>query len=475
MRRRNGDGMFWVAVALAMTGGLALRIFGADGPLWLDELVSVDFVTGANGPNGILTAHDNNHVLNTLWLAMVGPQAPVMLQRALAIALSVAAIPLAGLLLRPRGTAAAIAGTVVFALAVPFVVYGSEARGYAGLLICTLAMILAADRHLATDPPGARWWAAAATGFGVAFQPLMALACVSVSGAVFLVHLRRSRSFDAALSRSIRFLAPSIVVGMALVALAAWQIHRTGLAFGGVKTFTVENFVSGYAGMLTAVLGLPAGVPSLLPLALIAVVLAVVALRPATDRDLPLVLTGVVVVPALLFLARPPNTEMVRYHMVAGIVAAVGLALALSVAARAGTAGRLFGAVVAAVWIAGQSMQVAGFLSLGRAPVQPLVAEAAAGLAEPIVIGSRRPLLAVYYVRALARETGRRFILADRVDCVRPPDLLLDWVNDRPTSDVQQGDEAPCGAVYDLVGDTRPFWLSGMEFGVYRLRTEPAK
>ncbi len=110
-------------------------------------------MTGANGPQGVFTVHDNNHFLNTLWLAAVGADAPQRLQRALAIALGVAAIPLSALLLMPRGRLAGIAAAAVVALSTPMVVYGSEARGYAGMITATLVLMIAADRHVDRGRP----------------------------------------------------------------------------------------------------------------------------------------------------------------------------------------------------------------------------------------------------------------------------------------------------------------------------------
>jgi len=48
---------------------------------------SVRYVRAAGGPVGIFTRinHDNNHHLNSLWLYLVGPAAPPLLARALAI------------------------------------------------------------------------------------------------------------------------------------------------------------------------------------------------------------------------------------------------------------------------------------------------------------------------------------------------------------------------------------------------------
>src|ERR1700710_2786551 len=90
----------WIAVAAITLCGLALRIAAAQGALWLDEAWSAVSAHDVGTPLGVFLKinHDNNHHLNTLWLQLVGLDAPPMLQRGLSIATGTAAIWVAGLI-----------------------------------------------------------------------------------------------------------------------------------------------------------------------------------------------------------------------------------------------------------------------------------------------------------------------------------------------------------------------------------------
>ncbi len=459
----------WAAVAAFAVIAFALRWTGAAGPLWLDELVSLDFVTGANGPHGVFTVHDNNHVLNTLWLQLVGVDADPRLQRGLAIALGVASVPLAALLMMPRGRLAAIAAAAMVAFSTPLVVYGSEARGYAGMIAATLVLMIAADRHLAGGVTGLRWLAAAATAIGLAFQPLMAIACVGVGLAILLAEWRHGPSFGAAVSRSLAFLSPSIGAGAILVAIVGWAAGRTGVAFGGLVGFSIENFATGYAKLVGASFGLPETLVLAGPvLALVA--LAVAALRPATRFDVPLLVGGILLGPLAFLLIAPPNAEMARYHLGAGLAASLAMILAGRTLWLAGNAGKLAAVVLAAAWFGATIAADSVFLTTGRGAALTLVTEAAGGLPAPVRVASRRPLLTIYTLRAASREGAPAFVQVDATptDCASPPDLVFDWIGDRPAVAELAGPDAPCGATYRLAGITKAFWLSGMDMALWR-------
>lgn len=460
----------WLAVAAFALIAFALRWSGAGGPLWLDELVSVDFVTGQNGPKGVLTVHDNNHFLNTLWLAFVGADAPARLQRALAIALGVAAVPLAALLMMPRGRLAALAAAAMVAFATPLVVYGSEARGYAGLVVCALTLMIAADRHLNGGPASLRWIAAAATAIGLAFQPLMAITCVGVGFAVFLTEWRQTRAFPKAVARSLAFLTPSIAVGALLVAIVGQAARETGVAFGGVVPFTVANFLTGYSKLVGSCLGLPDAVHAAAPVVALAAIALAMA-RPASTSDGPLIAGAVLLGPLAFLMISPLNAEMARYHLGAGLGAILALVLAGRTLWLLGVAGKTVAVLIAAAWFGATVVADADFLAKGRGSPQALLVEASRGLPDPVTVQSNRPLLAVYYLRAVTRATGTQFQPVDTGGpCGKAPDVVFDWTGDRPALPELVGGDTLCGASYDLLGQTKAFWLSGMDFAVWRRR-----
>jgi hypothetical protein len=125
---------------------MALRLAAARGELWLDEIMSLNSVQGAGGLIDILSLyHDNNHVLMSCWLWLVSAsESPIILR-----ALSLASGLLSGLLLltwpqAPRMSPRVAAIQRLFLLAIwavsyPLVLYDSEARGYAQMVVGGLA------------------------------------------------------------------------------------------------------------------------------------------------------------------------------------------------------------------------------------------------------------------------------------------------------------------------------------------------
>src|SRR5690349_4887510 len=94
MQGGRADRRYWWLLGAIVLLGLALRIAGAQGALWLDEAWSAKQAHDAGTPIAVFLNinHDNNHHLNSLWLLLVGFDAPPPLARALSIATGTAAI-----------------------------------------------------------------------------------------------------------------------------------------------------------------------------------------------------------------------------------------------------------------------------------------------------------------------------------------------------------------------------------------------
>ena len=91
--------------------------------------------------------NDNNHLLNSLWLWFVGPNAPIVLIRLESIIVGTLTVPVAAKFCGRSGPAAALTGAALAAGATIFVQYGSEARGYAGLLLMIFVAAEALENH----------------------------------------------------------------------------------------------------------------------------------------------------------------------------------------------------------------------------------------------------------------------------------------------------------------------------------------
>jgi hypothetical protein len=129
-----------VALCFAYLLSWALIVAAAVGDLWLDEIWSIEIVRAASGPMEIFTRfhHDNNHVLNTLFLWLVGAQNTLFLYRLFAVVSGMVALLLVGYLARDWGFAEALLGVVLTGTSYPLVLYFSEARGYAPAIMFAL-------------------------------------------------------------------------------------------------------------------------------------------------------------------------------------------------------------------------------------------------------------------------------------------------------------------------------------------------
>ena len=72
-----------LVVCGALLAGVTLRCSATAGELWLDELWSLLKVSQLANPVEILTTvkHDNNHILNSLWMWLCGPVQGAILYR----------------------------------------------------------------------------------------------------------------------------------------------------------------------------------------------------------------------------------------------------------------------------------------------------------------------------------------------------------------------------------------------------------
>jgi len=219
----------WIAIAGIALAGLVLRCLAARGGLWLDEAWSAIFAQEVATPAGVLFQinHDNNHHLNTLWLQLVGPDAPPMLQRALSIVSGTATIVVAAQIAGRRGPAPAILAAVAFCLAPFLLTYGAEARGYAPMLFAWVCTIGVADRWLA-DPAQAKPSTALAIAalVGCLAQATMVFGLAILALWVAVERVRRA-GWRRGLIDTVTLFAPAAVVTVALVALA-WAAATTG-------------------------------------------------------------------------------------------------------------------------------------------------------------------------------------------------------------------------------------------------------
>jgi hypothetical protein len=138
--------VIWLYAAILI--GLALRIVGIRGDLWLDEIWSLNLVQDISFWGQIFTNldSDNNHPLNSLQLYLVGADASDWHYRLVPLLYSLFTLQFVYMILRDGlfGQISKQAQALVlsvFSLSFFLVLYGTEARGYSGLIMAIVASI----------------------------------------------------------------------------------------------------------------------------------------------------------------------------------------------------------------------------------------------------------------------------------------------------------------------------------------------
>jgi hypothetical protein len=143
----SGAGIFsrlllWSAFSL-------LIVAAARGDLWLDEVWSLGFALDSASVSDLFCRfkHDNNHVLNTLYLYLVRHADDFMVFRTLSVLSGIASLWLltwiAG---RERRKTEAMLVLIMAGSSYPLLLYFSEARGYAPAILMSLAAYIAINR-----------------------------------------------------------------------------------------------------------------------------------------------------------------------------------------------------------------------------------------------------------------------------------------------------------------------------------------
>jgi len=139
------DGSWLVPVLLLgiVLLGATIRVRGALNDLWMDEIWSVELARTLASPGDVFIAlhNENNHYLNTIWIALIGPTENSLWYRLPAILAGIGATLIAAMLGARRGRPEMLFSAGLTAWSYPLVLYSSEARGYSLAVLCGLAAL----------------------------------------------------------------------------------------------------------------------------------------------------------------------------------------------------------------------------------------------------------------------------------------------------------------------------------------------
>lgn len=317
----------WVVAMLV--GAAVLRLTAAaNGGLWLDEAWSATFAFEVGTPAGIWfnIGHDNNHHWNTLWLQLTGLGAPPVVSRLLSVATGVAAVPLAAAIAARWGRPQAMIAAALFAFSPILVTYGSEARGYAPMVLALLVTIRLTQRMIAGEDDGAAPGRIAASLFiGLFAQLTLVFALPALAGWHLVARAMAGSWREAAVTTARRF-APAVLASIAVIAFVFASAHaRGGFTFGEYTRFSLGHFATALdqlAAYTLGLAGLPAGIGAATAIVLLLIALVVERLR----GPMPFIVLATLAFPATVALLRLGNSQFPRYYLLAAVALLLTLA-----------------------------------------------------------------------------------------------------------------------------------------------------
>ncbi len=463
------DRRVWIAVAALTVAGFLLRLACAHGDLWLDEIWSVNHIRNLANAGDILwrLPSTNNHILNSLWLWIVGPNAPVVLIRLESIIVGALTVPVAALLCGRSGPVGAITGAALAAGATIFVQYGSEARGYAGLLLMIFVAAEALECFLEKPSTAARFGFAGAVALGALFHLTMLPAAATLTAATLLRSKFRGRSFAEVL---VNGLDPALmgIIGAApaLALLAASILNTHRIETGALTPFSVTALTQSLTSLYAATLGLPFDLP--LPFALLLCLgLTGLAVLLLTPERLVLPLATLLLPAAFAALTRAPNVQYPRFYL----IAVLGLVLLVSDVTQEFWRQRRWAALfgLSGFLLVGNAIHLEKLFVFGRGNIRPLVARMEHDGAT--TFGTNMPL-ETWISLHFYDSRGALTLVQSQDWCARPPNWYV--LTDRP------GEKLPdafgpggCGGPYRLVMVVERAPLSGLGYALYRAPHPP--
>lgn len=312
------------AIAGLCIVGLALRVWYAHAPLWVDEIWSLKDLLPIRHFWQILwdISQDNNHYLYSLYLYFAYPVSHNEIWlRAPSIAAGVASIPLLAQL-SGRDRAAALAAAAMATVSAFMITYSAQARGYALAVFFWIVAYRQLEKMLDGADAGARWRFALAIGVAT-FCHLATFVVAFLFGLAALVELfRRQRHLLQAIGVCLQLFWPTLVCLVPIfLCLIAGYVEVGGFIVNYVRPYSPVLAYAGFSQMIVATLEgamTPLLIVAAIPLLAIGggVVLRERAISSFRRISYALMLFGL---PALVFATRVPNSHIPRYYSISAV------------------------------------------------------------------------------------------------------------------------------------------------------------
>ena len=459
--------------------GAALRLLATRTDFWLDEIWSWKIATRViHSPLQALTRpeaqSDNNHPLNTVFMYLIGPDAPFPVYRLLAVISGIGAIVLAARIMGRHSRVSGVVAAMLLAFSYPLIVYSSEARGYAPMVFFALLAFDTMDRYLQRPrlPLAALFGVACVLGL---LAHLTFLQCY-LSLAIYSVFtLRRYR-------RPARQIAVDVLRLHAIPLLsimALYLIFMRHLTIGGGNTVPLSTTI---ASVLSLLIGGPEGAKStaLIAASAIAAVLGLFARR--RSEWFIFFLIAVIGAPVLfvvlqLYFLGANETIFPRYFLAPFTFALLLLSVGLAELLKNPGWLRGAGAAVLSAMLIGNAYSIGRFLIDGRGHYSQAVRYMAEQSPGPVITITtdtenefRTRMLLEFYARSL--PPGKRFGFNQPMSgAIAAPQWII--INTQESNPWMPEIRATESIVYSFDRQFPYFGLSGWSWQLYRLQSQP--
>jgi len=365
----KSNDVIWIVLATMVLCGGVLRAMAAGGDLWFDEIWSLDHLAMALASDdwrdlAALLFHDNTHLLNTLWIYLLGPDASPMAYRSLAVFSGTLGIILGFLVGRRRSVAEGLLFALLLALSYPLVHYGGEARGYAPMMTAALAALWTAELWLDEPTAGRAAAFVAVSLFGIMAHLTFFVVQAAIGLYILWALLRASGSVVSTGAKLVVLFGAQIVY-LTVFGAVAWD----NMIIGGGAFVPPAVAVP---GLLLPLLGIDA-VGTVDPASLQGKALAVsfavallAALFISQSGDRIVIAVTVFVFPLAFVVFQSSAVSTPRYFLAAApfvlLLATRGLMWLLAGVGRS----RLLGRLLVVAFILGNIMMISEFLKGGR-------------------------------------------------------------------------------------------------------------
>lgn len=353
----------WAAAVGCVVLAGALRVWAGVGDFWLDEIWSLRFAQNLGSPWQAVTKryYDNVHLLNTLYLYVLGHQANWVWYRVLSMVTGTGAVAMLGWACIRRSWLDALTTMVLAAVSFPLILYSSEARGYAPAILFAVTGYAALQQYWQV---GRRWlllvfWGAIAMG-------LMSHASV-LYVYLSLVFWSIARAFRHAGGR--RRAAVELVVCHAFPVaflVLLYVLHIRNLVEGGGPVHSVWHVVG-------RALAMAAGTPEAGPWRVVGiaaacatVILGVLLLRRDELLRWVFFVSVLALAPAVVVILKQPKVLYFRYFVVCFPFFYLLLGYVLSWCYRRRGWGPVVYGIVMLLFVVGHSRWTARLVAVGR-------------------------------------------------------------------------------------------------------------